>query len=246
MRFAKRAISPTVDPIQNFPELTPTVTRWRPGTVRIGWTGGVGPRQRAARPSRCSAARPTATSTVLKSFQTKARTGGTVRRSGFVDTTAPPGSSQTYRIRVTDPFGNSARRSAGHRHHPGGHPARGVDRTPTSVLADNPAGSGAWARRAARRHTTGPARTTRSSNAANTRNIAGRVAQRDRHGDELPRHDEHGRGAGRHRRTGSPARRRSRSRRGCARRRPTAARSSASATATPAAAARTATTATST
>ena len=25
---------------------------------------------------------------------------------GFVDTTAPPGTSQTYRVRVTDPFGN--------------------------------------------------------------------------------------------------------------------------------------------
>ena len=38
VRFAKRAISPTVDPIQGFPELTPTVTPLGPGTVRVGWT----------------------------------------------------------------------------------------------------------------------------------------------------------------------------------------------------------------
>ena len=48
VRFAKRAISPAVDPIQGFPELAPTVTPLaaRDGAHRLA--GGVGPRQRAA------------------------------------------------------------------------------------------------------------------------------------------------------------------------------------------------------
>ena len=68
----------------------------------------------------------TATSTVIKTFQTDT-TWWNRPPLGFVDTTAPPGSSQTYRIRVTDPSGNTLARAAGDRDDPGRHTAGRVD-----------------------------------------------------------------------------------------------------------------------
>ena len=45
---------------------------------------------------------------MIKTFQTDGTTWWNRPPLGFVDTTAPPGSTQTYRIRVTDPFGNGS------------------------------------------------------------------------------------------------------------------------------------------
>ncbi|MGH8976966.1 MAG: cell surface protein, partial [Acidimicrobiia bacterium] len=104
VRFAKRAISPTVDPIPNFPELQPTVTPVGPGTVRVGWPAAWD-RDNERLTVEVLRGATTASSTVLKTFQTSTN-WWTRPPLGFVDKTAPPGSSQTYRIRVTDPSGN--------------------------------------------------------------------------------------------------------------------------------------------
>ncbi len=105
VRFAKRAISPTVDPIQSFSELAPTVTPLGSGTVRIGWKAAWD-RDNERLTYEVLRGPSTATATVRTSFQTSSNWWNRPPL-GFVDTTAPPGSSQTYRIRVTDPFGNA-------------------------------------------------------------------------------------------------------------------------------------------
>ena len=105
VRFAKRAISPTVDPIQSFSELAPTVTPLGPGTVRIGWKAAWD-RDNERLTVEVLRGPSTATATVRTSFQTSTNWWNRPPL-GFVDATAPPGSNQTYRIRVTDPFGNA-------------------------------------------------------------------------------------------------------------------------------------------
>ena len=227
VRFAKRAISPIVDPIQNYTELAPTITPLGPGTVRVGWPAAWD-RDNARLTVEVLRGATTATSTVLKTFQTDT-TWWNRPPLGFVDTTAPPGSTQTYRIRVTDPFGNGF---AGRRRRRPSRPVRPTASTyRATVLADSPdyqwrmgeaSGTTAYDQSGSNDLTL---------NSANNRNIAGRVAERGRPRYELPGHD-----AARARcrglpPTGSRARRRSRSKPGCAPRRPTAARSSASVTA---------------
>ena len=105
VRFAKRAIATRIDPIQGFPELTPTVTPLGPGTVRIGWQAAWD-RDNERLTVEVLRGGSVATSTVRTSFQTSTNWWNRPPL-GFVDATAPPGSNQTYRIRVTDPFGNS-------------------------------------------------------------------------------------------------------------------------------------------
>ncbi len=104
VRFARRAISPLVDPIQSYAELTPTLTPLGPGTVRVGWKAAWD-RDNQRLTVEVLRGSTVATSTVVKSFQTDTAWWNRPPL-GFVDSTAPPGSSQTYRIRVTDPFGN--------------------------------------------------------------------------------------------------------------------------------------------
>ncbi len=103
-RFAKRAISPLVDPVQNYTELTPTLTPLGSGTVRVGWKAAWD-RDNARLKVEVLRGDTTATATVLKTFQTDT-TWWNRPPLGYVDRSAPPGSTQTYRIRVTDPFGN--------------------------------------------------------------------------------------------------------------------------------------------
>ena len=117
VRFAKRAISPHVDPIQSFTELTPTVTPLGPGTVRIGWKAAW---DRDNERLTYEVLRGATTATVDGEHVVPDRHDWWNRPPlGFVDATAPPGSSQTYRIRVTDPFGNALVGPAGHGDHPG-------------------------------------------------------------------------------------------------------------------------------
>ena len=104
VRFAKRVISPLVDPIQNYTELTPTLTPLAPGTVRVGWKAAWD-RDNSRLKVEVLRGDTTATSTVLKTFQTDTAWWNRPPL-GFVDTTAPAGTTQTYRIRVTDPFGS--------------------------------------------------------------------------------------------------------------------------------------------
>ena len=158
VRFAKRAISPTADQIQNYTELTPTLTPLGAGTVRVGWKAAWD-RDNARLKFEVLRGATTATSTVIKTFQTDT-TWWNRPPLGFVDTTAPPGSSQTYRIRVTDPTGNGFAGPPATVTDPGRYTSGRVDLqrracSPTTRLAVAP-------RRDERHHraTTGPARTT--------------------------------------------------------------------------------------
>ena len=104
VRFARREISPTVDPVQGYTELTPTATAQGPGTVRLAWTAAWD-RDNANLKVEVLRGATVNTSTVIKTFTTNT-TWWNRPPLGFTDTTAPPGTSQTYRIRMTDPTGN--------------------------------------------------------------------------------------------------------------------------------------------
>ena len=134
VRFAKRAISPLVDPIQNYSELTPTLAPLGPGTVRVGWKAAWD-RDNQRLKFEVLRGSSTGTSTVLKTFE--ADTSWWNRPPlGFVDRTASPGSTQTYRIRVTDPFGNALVGPAATVAVPAGAPSAST--YAASVLSDTP------------------------------------------------------------------------------------------------------------
>jgi PKD repeat protein len=134
VRFAKRAISPLTDDIQNYTELLPTLTGQGPGSVRVAWKAAWD-RDNARLKVEVLRGATTATSTVLKTFTTDT-TWWNRPPLGFVDTTAPAGTSQTYRIRVTDPWGNGFAGPPATITVPAGTPT--ASSYSTSVLSDNP------------------------------------------------------------------------------------------------------------
>ncbi len=134
VRFAKRAISPLVDPIQNYTELTPTLTPLGAGTVRVAWKAAWD-RDNQRLKVEVLRGDTTVTSTVLKTFQTDT-TWWNRPPLGFVDTTAPAGTTQTYRIRVTDPFGNGFAGPPATTTIPAGTPSSST--YAASVMADTP------------------------------------------------------------------------------------------------------------
>jgi PKD repeat protein len=169
VRFAKRAISPRVDPIQNYSELTPTLTPLGPGTVRVGWKAAWD-RDNQRLTVEVLRGATVANATVLKSSQTDT-TWWNRPPLGFVDATAPPGSTQTYRIRVTDPFGNGLAGPPASVTIPAG--SATASSYAASVLADTP--DFQW-RLGEASGTTGYDRSGSNDltlNSANTRNIAG-------------------------------------------------------------------------
>ena len=170
VRFAKQAISPLVDPIQKYTELTPTLTPLGAGTVRIGWKAAWD-RDNAQLKVEVLRGDTTATSTVIKTFTTNT-TWWNRPPLGFVDTTAAPGSSQTYRIRMTDPTGNTLAGPPATVTIPAGTPPAASTYN-ASVQADNP--NWQW-RLGEASGTTAYDRTSSNDltlNSANTRNIAG-------------------------------------------------------------------------
>lgn len=102
VRFAKKNIAPN----QQGPlgVVAPEVTPLGPGTVRVGWDAHWD-RDNERLSYEVLRGPTTSSSTVLKTF-TADTNWWTRPPLGFVDTTAPPGSSQTYRIRVFDALGN--------------------------------------------------------------------------------------------------------------------------------------------
>ncbi len=110
VRFAVRSIAPNNAAIQGFPEMAPTLTPLGAGKVRIEWQAAWD-RDNERLTYEVLRGATTGSSTVLKTF-TYDSNWWTRPRLGFVDTTAPPGSSQTYRIRVRDPLGNGFAASA--------------------------------------------------------------------------------------------------------------------------------------
>ena len=125
VRFAKKAISPLVDPIQNYTELTPTLTPLGAGTVRVGWKAAWD-RDNAQLKVEVLRGDTTATSTVIKTFTTDT-TWWNRPPLGFVDTTAAPGLEPDLPDPHDGPDGQHPGRSARHGDDPGGHPARGID-----------------------------------------------------------------------------------------------------------------------
>ncbi len=134
VRFARRELTTKVDPIQGYTELTPTVTADGPGAVRLAWTT---PWDRDNEKLTVEVLRgaTTSTSTVIKTFTTVSKWWNRPLM-GFVDKTAPAGSSQTYRIRVRDPFGNGGPGAPTTFTIPAGTPV--ASNYTDSVLADNP------------------------------------------------------------------------------------------------------------
>ena len=171
VRFAKRAISPTRRPD---PELhrahADADAAWAPARcASVGKRRGTATTQRLKFEVLRGAT--TATSTVIKTFQADT-TWWNRPPLGFVDTTAPPGSSQTYRIRVTDPTGNALAGPPATVTIPAGTPPAASTYS-ASVQSDNPN----WQWRLG--ETSGTTAYDRSGsndltlNSANTRNIAG-------------------------------------------------------------------------
>jgi PKD repeat protein len=104
VRFAVRSLAPNNNAIQGYPDLLPVATPLADGTVRIEWQA---PWDRDNERLTYEVLRGATvnSSTVLKTF-TFDSNWWTRPPLGFVDTTAPPGTNQTYRIRVMDATGN--------------------------------------------------------------------------------------------------------------------------------------------
>ena len=105
VRFANRSIAPNKDAIQGYPELTPTVAGILPGSLRVSWQAAWD-RDNARLTYEVLRGETVATSTVIGTVTFDRSNWWTRPKLAFVDTTAPPGSTQTYRIRVRDPLGN--------------------------------------------------------------------------------------------------------------------------------------------
>ena len=105
VRFGTSAVAPNKDALQGYPQLTPSLVGISPGALRVAWQAAWD-RDNERLTYEVLRGATVATSTVLKTFSFDSN-WWTRPNLSFVDTTAAPGSSQTYRVRVTDPFGNS-------------------------------------------------------------------------------------------------------------------------------------------
>ena len=104
-RYAVRAIAPNQDGPQGYPTLTPTLTGLGAGVVRAGFTAAFDQDNTRLtyalmRGASFESATVVASTTADTNFWTRPTLA-------LTDASAPPGSSQTYRIRVTDPRGNT-------------------------------------------------------------------------------------------------------------------------------------------
>jgi PKD repeat protein len=120
--------------VQKYNELTPTLTATGSGTVRVAWDAAWD-RDNEKLKVEVLRGETTATSTVLKTFYTQTNWWNRPPLS-FSDTTATPGSTQTYRIRVTDPFGTAVSGPTASIAIPAGTPAAST--YADSVALDNP------------------------------------------------------------------------------------------------------------
>ncbi len=104
-RFAVRSIAPNKQGPQNFAGITPALTSLAPGAVRVSWQASW---DRDNRNLSYDILRGStvANSTVLAT-RTLDSAWWNLPPMAFTDRTAPAGTTQTYRIRVTDALGNS-------------------------------------------------------------------------------------------------------------------------------------------
>ena len=104
VRFAVSSIAPNEQGPQGAADMTPTLTPVSPGTVRITWKAGYDRDNRqlkyqVLRGATASTSVPVATFTQDGAWWSRP----TMK---FTDNTSPGGTTQTYRIRATDAFGN--------------------------------------------------------------------------------------------------------------------------------------------
>ena len=104
-RFAVKELAPNRQGPIGYSRLTPTLTGVSRGTVKATWTAAWDRDNRRLTYELLRGA-TMSTSIVITTF-TADSNWWTRPALSFTDTTAPPGTSQTYRVRVTDPFGNS-------------------------------------------------------------------------------------------------------------------------------------------
>ncbi|UDY35503.1 PKD domain-containing protein [Dermatobacter hominis] len=98
-RFAVSSIAPDTQGPQGYTELTPKLVGTGPGTVRVSWTTAW---DRDNERLTYEVLRGT---TVIATMQADSN-WWTRPEMAYTDRAAAPGSSQTYRVRVRDPFGN--------------------------------------------------------------------------------------------------------------------------------------------
>jgi PKD repeat protein len=100
-----RVNGPNTDPVQGYSELKPSIVSLAPGTARVAWTAAWDRDNRRLTYEVLRGA--TTGSSVVVGTLTADSAWWDRKRLAFTDTTAPAGSSQTYRVRVKDAFGNN-------------------------------------------------------------------------------------------------------------------------------------------
>jgi PKD repeat protein len=100
-----RVNGPNTAAIQGYTELTPSITSLAPGTARVAWTAAWDRDNRRLTYEVLRGA--TTASSVVVGTVAADSSWWDRRRLAFTDTTAPPGTSQTYRVRVKDAFTNT-------------------------------------------------------------------------------------------------------------------------------------------
>jgi hypothetical protein len=103
-RFAVRDLSPNQEGPQDGTALTPTLAALEPGRVRVSWKASWD-RDNARLSYEVMRGTPLAGAQVIGTL-TKDTEWWNRPRMSFTDTAAPPGTNQTYRIRVRDSLGN--------------------------------------------------------------------------------------------------------------------------------------------
>ncbi|WP_299038933.1 LamG-like jellyroll fold domain-containing protein, partial [uncultured Pseudokineococcus sp.] len=104
VRFAVRSAAPGKDGPQGYTELKPTSTALAPGALRVSWTSSWD-RDDAELTYELLRGEKTSTAEVLVTRRARS-TWWSRPTMSLLDSTAPAGSTQTYRVRVTDGSGN--------------------------------------------------------------------------------------------------------------------------------------------
>jgi hypothetical protein len=134
VRFAVKEIAPNKEGPQGAADLKPGLVSLAPGTVRVSWKSAWDRDNKRLTYEVLRGATVTG-STVIATRQGDAQWWNRPPLA-FTDTTAAPGTTQTYRIRARDPFGNTVTSSSTAITVPGGTAAASPYRD--AVTADNP------------------------------------------------------------------------------------------------------------
>ena len=135
-RFAVKSIAPNKDLLQGYPEFTPTLVPISAGSLRISWQG-VWDRDNAQLTYEVLRGATVNTSTVVATRTYSPSNWWYRPMLAAVDASAAPGSTETYRVRVRDAFGNGFVSPAVTGTVPAGTPTPSPYRD--AVIADSPA-----------------------------------------------------------------------------------------------------------